>query len=185
MPEVSVTECHPLRSVCILLNAVSNHLAARAFISPTLTTDLLPASTRIVYKSGNDDRAREDALPIVAYNVTGIALKPFNAAYSLGDKAGNTSAEMGGSIQFSISTTNEALTSELALEIGQFCMSVHKLMQQYEMFIGGVNIKGTTKGKAGYFDAIVVVEASLGKPTWNNSSTASILREIGMQIAFQ
>lgn len=179
-----VQDCHPLRSVCLLLNVVGNHLDTRNFISPTLTEDLLPANTRIVYKSGNDEMAREDALPIVAYRVGNIELKPFNAAHSVGG-IGNTTADMAGSIQFSVSTTNEALTSELALEIGQLCMSMHKVMQQYEMFIAQVTIAGTTRGKAGYYDSQVQVIAGLGKPTWNNLDKTSILREIGMQISFQ
>lgn len=179
------TTCHPLRSVCVFLNAVGHHLSTRNFISPTLTDDLLPNDTRIVYKSGNENNTREDALPIVAYRVTGIQLQPFYAAYGAGGDAGNTSADMTGAIKFSISTTNEALTSELALEIGQFCMSMHKVLQKYEMFLNQVTVAGTTRTQSNYYDASVDITAGLGKPVWNNSNTDSILREIGMQIAIQ
>ena len=181
---IEVSNCHPLKSMCLFLNAVGHHLNVRKFISTTLTEELLPSSTRIVYKSGNEDIVREDALPIIAYRIAGIELQPFQAAYGIGD-TGNTAAEMSSAVHFTVSTTNEALTSELALEVGQFCMSMHKVLQSYEMFIAKVTISGTTRGKSGYYDATVDVAASLGRPVWNNSNINSILREIGMQLSLQ
>lgn len=184
MHDLTIANCHPLHSVCILLNGVSDHLSRREFMSPVLTKDLLPDNVRIVYKSAVEDKTREDALPIVAYRVNQVQLKPYYAAYSLGAPEGNTTAEMAGSISFEVSTTNEALTAELALEIGSYCMSMHKEMQNYDMFIQDVNIGAVERDKANYFIATVQLNASLGKPTWNASKNESILREIGMQISF-
>lgn len=178
---MTVSECHPLRSVCILLNAIGNHLSRRDFMSPTLTEELLPNSTRIVYKSAAADETREDALPIVAYAINGISLKPYHPHQHMGG-SGATAAEMSGTISFAVSTTNEALTSELAFETASYCMSLHKAMQEYEMYIGEVTIGQVQRGKAGYFEAPVQVQAYLGKPSWKLTNESDILREIGISL---
>lgn len=184
MSDITIINCHPLRSVCVLLNGVLNHLTRREFISPAITKDLLPDNVRIVYKSSAEDKTREDALPIVAYNVGPLEMKPYFAAYSLGAPEGNTTAEMGGAISFDISTTNEALTAELALEIGSYCMSMHKELQNYDMYIQGVQVGAVQRDQANYFITQVQITAGLGKPTWNTVSNEGILREIGMQVSF-
>lgn len=179
---MTANRCHPLSNVCLLLNAVGNHLHQRNFMSSTLTEDLLPANTRIIYKSAAADETREDALPIVAYEVDTISLAPYQPTYSMiGQDA--TTAVMSGAINFTISTTNEALTSELALEIGGYCMGLHKALQEYGLFIAGVTVGSTKRGSAGYFDATVVVQSSeLGRPTWQHTEESDILREIGISL---
>lgn len=184
MLEYTPTNCHPLHSVCLLLNAVQFHLNRREFMSPALTKMLLPDNTRIIYKSAASDKTREDALPIVAYKVGGLSLVPFFGEYSLGGEDGNTTAEMNGEISFAVSTTNEALTSELALEIGTYCMSIYKELRNYDLVLNKVLIGEVQRGQAGYFDAQVQLAVYLGKPTWNSSDNAGILREIGLKIAF-
>jgi hypothetical protein len=163
---------------------VLNHLNRREFISPVLTEDLLPSNVRIVYKSAVEDKTREDALPIVAYQVSQITLTPFHAAYSFGSSSGNTTAEMTGVISFNVSTTNEALSAELALEIASYCMSMHKEMQSYEMYIQSITIGNTERDQAGYFITSIQIQANLGKPTWNATKNESILREIGIRTTF-
>lgn len=178
---MTVNNCHPLKSVCILLNAVGNHLSRREFMSPSLTEELLPKSTRIIYKSAAADETREDALPIVAYAVNGISLKPYHPQHHMGGY-GSTTAEMSGAITFTVSTTNEALTSELAFELASYCMSIHKAMQEYEMYVGEVGTGAVQRGKAGYFEAQVQLQAYLGKPTWKLTNESDILREIGISL---
>ena len=179
---MTVNNCHPLKSVCVLLNAVGNHLDRRSFMSPTLTEELLPHNVSIVYKSAAADETREDALPIVAYAVTAIQLKPYYPRQHIGG-AGGTAAEMTGSIAFVVSTTNEALTSELAFELGAYCMSIHKEMQSFDMHLGEVTIGGVQRGKAGYFEATVQLQAHLGKPVWKLTNEEGILREIGISLS--
>lgn len=181
---MTVNDCHPLRSVCLLLNAVSNHLTRREFMSPTLTENLLPKSTRIIYKSAPADETREDALPIVAYEVGALTLTPFMARQHIGD-TGATAVDLNGSINFTVSTTNEALTSELALEIGTYCMSIHKDLQSYDMYVGGITVSPVRRGKANYFESTVQIAANLGKPVWQHSNESDILREIGISLNIQ
>lgn len=184
MHEIEILNCHPLRSVCILLNGVLNHLNRREFISPAITRELLPDNVKIVYKSSAEDKTREDALPIVAYSVGPVSMQPFYGAYSLGITEGNTTAEMAGAINFEVSTTNEALTAELALEIGSYCMSMHKELQQYEMFIQQVVVAAVQRDQSNYFISQVQITVGLGRPTWNTGKNEGILREIGMQVSF-
>ena len=95
---------------------------------------------------------------------------------------GGTATELKGTISFVVSTTNEALTAELALEIGAYCMSMHKDMQQYEMNINGAGISPVRRGKANYYEATVQLSANLGKPVWKHNSSSDILREIGISL---
>lgn len=185
MIDFTPSDCHPLHSVCLLLNAVQFHLDRREFMSPALTKKLLPDNTRIVYKSAEADKTREDALPIVAYKVVEISLEPYMSAYSLSGVDGDTTAEMSGAIVFFVSTTSESLTSELALEVGSYVISIHKQLQEHDMFVQNVKIGDTKRGQSGYFDAQVQVAANLGKPTWNSTDNAGILREIGLKINFK
>jgi hypothetical protein len=175
--------CHPLSAVCLFINAVGAHLQGRKFSSSTLTRDLLPDNVRLIYKSALDDKTREDALPIIAYQVAGLKFTPYHAAHTFnaGDKA--TVAELQGAITFTISTTNEALTSELAFELGAFAMSLHKDMQEHNMGIQGVDVGAVTRSATGYYEAQVQIAASLGKPMWNREYTSSILREIRVKVS--
>lgn len=183
--ETDLVTCHPLKSVCVLLSAVGHHLNKKEFTLSTIDEELLPGKTRIVYKSSASDKTREDALPIVAYSVAGVSLRPYYAAYPVAGMENATAAEMVGEITFSISTTNEALTAELGLEIAGFCMSIHKALQEYDMFISEASVGEVSRGKAGYFDTAVRVSASLGKPTWNHETNSGILREIGLRLSFK
>lgn len=178
---MTVNNCHPLKSVCLLLNAVGHHLSRREFMSSTLTEDLLPKNVRIVYKSAPSDETREDALPIVAYEVGDLSLIPFQPHQHIGG-SGSTAAELRGGLGFTISTTNEALTAELAFEIGSYCMSLHKSLQEYDMHIGAVTMGAVRRGKANYFESTVQVQAHLGKPIWQHSNETDILREIGISL---
>jgi hypothetical protein len=100
-------------------------------------------------------------------------------------EAGNTAAELTGGVGFTVSTTNEALTAELALEIGGYCMSIHKELQSYDMYIGNVTISPVRRGKANYFEATVQVSANLGRPVWQHGNESDILREIGISLNIQ
>ena len=178
---MTVNKCHPLHSVCVLLNAIDDHLSRRDFMSPSLTEDLLPKSTRIVYKSAASDETREDALPIVAYEVGEISITPYMASHHIGG-GGGTATEMKGSVHFVVSTTNEALTAELAMEIGAYCMSLHKDLQEYGMNISGITISPVRRGQSNYFESTVQLGANLGKPVWKHNSNSDILREIGISL---
>lgn len=175
--------CHPLEAVCLFINAVGAHLQGRKFASNTLTKELLPDNVRVIYKSALTDAIREDALPIVAYQVAGLKFTPYHAAhtFNMGDNA--TVAELQGAITFTVSTTNEALTSELAFELGAFAMSMHKDLQEFNMGIQGVDVSAVSKSPTGYYEATVQIGASLGKPVWNREYTASILREIRVKVS--
>lgn len=180
------TACHPMYSVCVFLNAVGAHLNGRNFSSPGLTKALLPDNIRVVYKSAADDKTREDALPIVAYRVTGIKLIPYYAAHGFSEdfRETSTAAEASCGVSFTVSTTSEALTSELALELGTFAFSLHKAMQEHGMYIQSVDISATGRNQANYFEATCNISASLGKHVWNSEYPRSILREIKMDVSF-
>ena len=176
-----VNNCHPLANVCLLLNAVGRHLESGNFMSSTLDEHLLPKSERIVYKSSAADETREDALPIVAYTVGNLTLTPYQPHQHIGGD-GSTAAELTGSIQYTVSTTNEALTSELAFEIAAYCMSLHKALQEHSMHIGSITVSSVQRGKANYFEATVNLQAHFGRPIWQHGNESDILREIGISL---
>lgn len=174
--------CHPLKSICLFLNAVAYHLDQHKFISSTLTEELLPKTTRIVYKSDAADKTRDDALPIVAYAVAQLRIVPFFPSSSIQGTSNGTAGDLLTTLRFTVSTTNEALTSELAFEIAQLCMTLHKTMQPYNFFIQGVEISETKRDNKGYFEAVTSVNVNCGKPVWRHSNSEDIVREIGISL---
>lgn len=185
MPEIAVKQCHPLKSICLLLNGVEHHLNRREFSSPTLTKELLPDNVRIVFKSAADDIAREDALPIVAHQVSGLQITPYFAYHNFIPTQGEAiTAELAGGVNFTVSTTNEALTAELATEIGVYCMTIYRSLRSEDLLIQQITVSPVQRSQGGYYEATVQLTASLGKPVWKNEANESILREIGMRLTF-
>ena len=174
--------CHPLKSVCLFLNAVANHLDLHDFISPTLTEDLLPKTTRIVFKSEPEDKTRDDALPMVAYSVGELTITPMRPTSVVQGTSNGTMGELLTNIRFTVSTTNEALTAELAFELAQFSMAILKTMQTYDFFIGGITVSEVKRTAGGFFEAVTGLRANCGRPVWQHSNSSDILREIGMAL---
>ncbi len=170
--------CHPLKGVCAVLNLVGAHLEAGEWCSPGLTKALLPESVRVVYKSGVETTEREDALPIVAYQVAGIVIAPFLPQGIPTDK---TVTEMSVGLRFRISTTSEALTSELGIELGGLLMANHADLRDCGIFIQKVEISPIQKDQTGYYVSDVSVATTLNRPVWKKSSSHSILREVSIQ----
>ena len=170
--------CHPLRGVCAVLNLVGAHIERREWCSPSLTEALLPNTVRVVYKSGVETDEREDALPIVAYKVTGVSMAPF---LPQGIPSGKTVTETSVGIGFRVSTTSEALTSELCIEICGLLMANHADLRDCDIFIQKTGFNGVQKDQTGYYIADISVEAVLNRPVWKKSSSNGILREVSIQ----
>ena len=173
--------CHPLSGVCLLLNAVAYHLEAHKFISPTLTEKLLPKNTRIVYKSAAADKTRDDALPLVAYSIEQIQAVPYYPASTFTNNTGSTATTLTAALRFTVSTTNEALTSELAFEILQFCMSIHKELQANQLFISTISVGAVKRTSGNFFEAVTAVDTGLGYKVWQHAGGEGILREAGIR----
>lgn len=172
--------CHPLQGVCAVLNLVGYHLESHDWCSPGMTEALLPKTVRVVYKSGVETEEREDALPIVAYKVTGVQIAPFLPQGVPTDKT-ITEASVG--LSFRVSTTSEALTSELGIELGGLLMANHADLRDCGIFLQQVNIGEVQKDTTGYYIADISVVGVLNRPVWKKSSSQGILREISIQVS--
>ena len=170
--------CHPLNGVCAMLNLVGAHLEQGEWCSPGLTKALLPENVRVVYKSGVEDTEREDALPIVAYQILGISIQPL---LPQGVPAGKTITETSVNLKFRVSTTSEALTSELCIELGGLLMANHSDLRECGIYVQKVDISGVQKDTTGYYIADVTVTNFLNRPVWKKSNSNGILREVSIQ----
>lgn len=173
-----INVCHPLKGVCAVFNLVGAHLEIGEWCSPGLTQALLPETVRVVYKSGVETTEREDALPIITYQVTGISIVPFLPQGIPTDK---TVTEMSVGLKFRISTTSEALTSELGIELGGLLMANHADLRECGIFIQKVDISPIQKDQAGYYISDVSLATFLNRPVWKKSSSHDILREVSIQ----
>lgn len=179
---MATSYCHPLNSVCLFLNAVAAHLDRHKFISRTLTESLLPASTRIVFKSAASDKIRDDALPIVAYSVGTITAVPYYPHNAAPGTTNGTAADLTTTLYFKVSTTNEALSAELAFEILQLSMSLWKGMQAHNFYIQNVQTSEVRRTHGSFFEATTTLQVNCGRPAWQHSNSDVMLREIGISL---
>lgn len=174
-----LTICHPLRPMCVLLNMVSAHLYQKNFMSPNLCPPLLPEDTEIRFMDAVPEKKQITADPAVSYRVGDLV-------YSVTQHGAMTQGqliELQGSVTFEVSTASEALTQELAFEVGSLCMAMRKTLQPEQCLIKGAQIS-TTKldPRSTFFLATTSVGLSLGYPTLNVSQLEGMLREVRIKI---
>lgn len=174
--------CHPMGGVCLLLKLIGRHLEFKEWANPGLTSDMLTANQRIVYKSAASPDIREDALPVIAYAVGSTVMSPFMPNSVIGDSKGNVACDMASSVKFKISTTSEALSAELGLELGGVIMANHKDLQSGGLFVTSVEISQTQRDEAGYYLVTVSVGGQLSRAVWKKTKSSSIFREIDIQL---
>lgn len=166
--------CHPLRGICLLLNLVGSHLDLREFMSPSLTKELLPDSTRIIYKPELDRTIREDALPMVAYGTKGFKFIPIHGL----NTSPGTLTKLDGRVAFIVSTTSEALTSELSFEIGAAIMAYSDELKGSSCIVNAVEVSEIACDEKQYYVATVSADLDLRLPVWKTEEIECILREI-------
>ena len=121
---------------------------------------------------------REDALPIVSYKTTGYQYQPLNPINRL-DKA---IARLGGGVRFIVSTTNEALTSELCYEISSVIIGNESSLKELNCNVNAVAVSELNVDGQRYYVGQVEVSLSLGMPMWTTDKMQSILREIRISL---
>lgn len=175
--------CHPFQGVCTLLNFIGAHLERADWTNPGLTKEMLPSGVRIVYKRANEGTQREDALPIVAYKVLGIKMQPVSSLSGFGAVRGATPADASVGISFIISTTSDALTTELGVDIGGTIVAAHKDLQTAGLYVAEVDVSEVQRDDTDYYICTVTVQGTANRPVWKKSSSQGILREANIQIS--
>lgn len=171
--------CHPLHGICISLNLVGSHLEKRQWISGTLDGSLLPQSVDIIYRDVLDNEAREDSLPIIAYDTTEFT---FSNPQVLTRPLGGNMQQLSGGLRFTVSTTNKALTRELAFEIGALFSALRADLTKHNFYASSIVVSPTQKDEHNYYIATTTVTASLGYPIWKTEYVDGILREISINL---
>lgn len=171
--------CHPLHGVCISLNLVGAHLEKRQWISSTLDDSLLPTYVDIIYRDALDVEAREDSLPVITYDTTGFT---FTNPQVMARPLGGNMQQLSGGLKFTVSTTNKALTRELAFEIGALFSALRADLTNHNFYAAAITVSPTQKDEHNYYIATVSVAASLGYPIWKTDYVGGILREISIRL---
>lgn len=172
--------CHPLHGMCIALNLAGAHLEGRNWISSTLDNTLLPPYVGIIYRDALDVEAREDSLPVVTYDTTGFT---FNNPQVITRPLNGNMQQLSGGLKFTISTTNKALTRELAFELGALFSALRADLTNHNFYTSNITVSPTQKDEHNYYVATTNIVASLGYPIWKTEYVNGILREISIRLA--
>lgn len=171
---------HPLTGVCALLNLVGSFIYLKNWDNSGPSENLLPRSTAIIYKRAIDDTRRNDALPIVAYDVGDLSISRFMrtiGSEQLGGE-GSVSGKVDTTVTFTVSSPNYALTSSLAYAIGTFCFALSDTDAVSELAMDGVTISSVTKNQADFYESTVSINCAANVISWKFNDLEDKLREI-------
>jgi hypothetical protein len=115
----------------------------------------------------------------VTYDTTGFT---FNHPKTLSRTFGGNMQQLSGGLKFTVSTTNKALTRELAFEIGALFSALRTELMQHNFLATNIAVSPTQKDDKNYYIATATVTASLGYPIWKTEYASGILREISIRL---
>ena len=176
--------CHPLKAVCVFLNAISSYLYRKDFMQPALSAPLITEDTQIRFLKAVLDDKPVTADPMVTYKVNGyeIGLTPYGR---LNAPMYNPNT-LAGAITFTVSTVSDIFTEALAFEIGTYSMAIRRLLEDDGMIINHATISEVGQDeKSVFFIATAKIGFSLSYPVWNTTELEGILREVRLDINTQ
>lgn len=174
--------CDFLQGVCVLQQAIDNHISTFSFYNPELPE--LVKNTGGIKFIPYDAQADETAKALITMRRGNISL---GIKGGIGGSAYNNAYTPQLGIQLIISTQSYYLTEKLGQELLQYVASIRGGLQAFNLNIGAVTLTPTVNNRESspnYFVNTVDITASIPVTMWQTQSSDDILSSIKTSITF-